>query len=415
MEYKPKIVMTQDEFRVLASTTRIDIMKLLDESQFTVSDVSRRLEMNKATVHEHLNKLIEVGLVKKEDTNRKWVYYSLTWKGKNLLHPERVRVMVALATIAIAVAIVGLIVAMQGVTVPSPGDPNIMTEPPTIITNMVWQGMGHDVYDPGGYPTTMNMEFRSSSAAVSVASIKGLECYIENDPTSLTKNRPASMDYSMEGNVIHIYDTSRLLRSHSGEYLVVDVTVADGKSNSYHFTLRRFIVPSDRPIDLLISAAGVRIDTSGLNLSRTVRIYFTVENRGSVDVKGARYFVESVRPSFMGAGFPQFGSPYLRELKNDTVDVPANGTALVDFNVSASLLGLRGVVAFLDPESSVPEANVDNNQATRAVPPEVMQLNTPASRKKESAAAPGMEAVPAIAAALVVAMLAVRARRRRAM
>jgi MYXO-CTERM domain-containing protein len=44
-----------------------------------------------------------------------------------------------------------------------------------------------------------------------------------------------------------------------------------------------------------------------------------------------------------------------------------------------------------------------------------MQLNTPASRKKESAAAPGMEAVPAIAAALVVAMLAVRARRRRAM
>jgi len=415
MEYKPKIVMTQDEFRVLASTTRIDIMKLLDESQFTVSDVARRLEMNKATVHEHLNRLIEVGLVKKEDTTRKWVYYSLTWKGKNLLHPERVRVMVALATIAIAVAIVGLIVAMQGVTVPSPGDPNIMTEPPTIITNMVWQGMGHDVYDPGGYPTTMNMEFRSSSAAVSVASIKGLECYIENDPTSLTKNRPASMDYSMEGNVIHIYDTSRLLRSHGGEYLVVDVTVADGKSNSYHFTLRRFIVPSDRPIDLLISAAGVRIDTSGLNLSRTVRIYFTVENRGSVDVKGARYFVESVRPSFMGAGFPQFGSPYLRLLEQGAVDVPANGTALVDFNVSASQLGLRGVVAFLDPESSVPEQNVDNNQATREVPPEVKDLNTPVpAPTPRSEKAPGMGAVPAVAAALVVAMLAVRARRRRA-
>jgi DNA-binding transcriptional ArsR family regulator len=130
MEYKPKIVMTQDEFRVLASTTRIDIMKLLDESQLTVSDVSRRLEMNKATVHEHLNKLIEVGLVKKEDTTRKWVYYSLTWKGRNLLHPERVKVMVALATIAIAVVIVGLIIAMQGATVPLPGQ---LTAPPPSV------------------------------------------------------------------------------------------------------------------------------------------------------------------------------------------------------------------------------------------------------------------------------------------
>jgi DNA-binding transcriptional ArsR family regulator len=415
MEYKPKIVMTQDEFRVLASTTRIDIMKLLDESQFTVSDVSRRLEMNKATVHEHLNKLIEVGLVKKEDTNRKWVYYSLTWKGKNLLHPERVRVMVVLATIAIAVVIVGLIIAMQGATVPLPGQ--LTVPPPTlpVTTNMLWQGMDHDVYDSYGYPSTMNMEFRSSSGAINIASIKTLECYLEYDPTSLSKNRPANMDYSMEGNVIHIRDTSHLLRSHGGEYLVVDVTVADANANTYHFTPRRFIVPADRPIDLLISALGVRIDTSGLNVTKMVRIYFTVENRGTVNVTGARYYVESVRPSFTPIGFPRFGSPYLRELKNDTVDVPANGTALVDFNVSASLLGLRGVVAFLDPESSVPEANVDNNQATRAVPPEVMQLNTPASRKKESAAAPGMEAVPAIAAALVVAMLAVRARRRRAM
>jgi DNA-binding transcriptional ArsR family regulator len=414
MEYKPKIVMTQDEFRVLASTTRIDIMKLLDESQLTVSDVSRRLEMNKATVHEHLNKLIEVGLVKKEDTNRKWVYYSLTWKGKNLLHPERVKVMVALATIAIAVVIVGLIVAMQGATVPSPGEPNLGAEPVTVTTNMLWQGMEHDVYGADGYPTTMNMEFRSSSAAVSVASIRSLECYFEYDPTSLSKNRPANMDYSMEGNVIHVYDTSLLLRSHGGEYLVVDVTVADAKANTFHFTPRRFIVPADRPIDLLISALGVRIDTSGLNLTHMVRIYFTVENRGTVNVNGARYYVESVRPTFTPAGFPQFGSPYLRLLKQDEVDVPANGTALVDFNVSASLLGLRGVVAFLDPESSVPEQNVDNNQATREVPPEVMDLNTPPlGTKAPKEKAPGMEAVPAIAAALVVAMLAVRARRRK--
>jgi hypothetical protein len=352
-------------------------------------------------------------LVKKEDTTRKWVYYSLTWKGKNLLHPERVRVMVALATIAIAVAIVGLIVAMQGVTVPSPGEDGTLAKPVTVTTNMVWQGMEHDVYEDG-YPTTMNMEFRSSSPAVSVASIKGLECYFEYDPTSLTRNRQADMDYAMEGNVIHIYDTSSLLRSHGGEYLVVDVTVADGKSNSYHFTLRRFIVPAGRPIDLLISAAGVRIDTIGLNLSRMVRIYFTVENRGSVDVKGAMYYVDSVLPTFRGSDYPQYGSPYLRRLKWGTVDVPANGTADVDFNVSASLLGLRGVVAFLDPESSVPEQNVDNNQATREVQPEVMRLNTPpAAAPKESARAPGMEAVPAIAAALVVAMLAVRTRRRR--
>jgi DNA-binding transcriptional ArsR family regulator len=154
MEYKPKITLTQDEFRVLASSTRIDIMKLLDESQFTVSDVSRRLNMNKATVHEHLTRLIEVGLVKKEDTDRKWVYYSLTWKGKNLLHPERVKVMVTLATIAIAFVLVGLAFAMRGTDflgpTDEPGTDTDIVTPPT--ARIVWKGTDSDTYDASGYP-----------------------------------------------------------------------------------------------------------------------------------------------------------------------------------------------------------------------------------------------------------------------
>jgi DNA-binding transcriptional ArsR family regulator len=410
MDYKPKISLTQDEFRVLASTTRIDIMKLLDESQLTVSDVSRRLSMNKATVHEHLNRLIEVGLVKKEDTNRKWVYYSLTWKGKNLLHPERVKVMVALVTIVIAVVIVGLILAMQSTSVPTPVSPN--DQPPltgTITTNMLWKVMGADDYDQMGYPTKMDMEFRSSSPAIGISSIKRLEFYLENDPSSLTKNRPVTLEYAMEGNTVHLYDRASTLHQHMGEYLMVEITVSDAGNNEYRFLLHRFIVPRDRPIDILISSAGIIIDTRNLSLLHSVSIAFTIENRGTMDIKGANFTVGSVLPSFRGGGYPQYGSPYLNILKEGTVDVPANGSTEVSFNIPAMRLYLRGVVAFLDPGSSVPEQNHANNNATVELPKEIADFNAPAITKSDEKS-PGLG--PA-AVALTVLLAAVAVRRLR--
>ncbi len=414
MEYKPKITLTQDEFRVLASSTRIDIMKLLDESQLTVSDVSRRLNMNKATVHEHLTRLIEVGLVKKEDTDRKWVYYSLTWKGKNLLHPERVKVMVTLATIAIAFVLVGLAFAMRGTDFLGPADdpgtdPDIVT-PPT--ARIVWWDQASDTYDAYGYPTVMHLEFKSSSPALSMGGIKTISTYLEEQP-SLTRTDPVALTHAREGNVIHLYDTAGVLHQRGTCYLLLDITVTDTKGNEYKFLLDRLVVPKTKAIDLRLRLDEIRFDLGNLSLSRRVGIAFDVENIGDMDVKGATVHVCSVLDKFTGGGVPTFGSPYLEDLFHTDVDVLANGSVPLSFSVLYSRLYTRKVVVFIDPDSSVPETDSRNNQVEADVPTEVLLMNeSPAPKTDQEGAAPGFGAAMAALAALAAVAMAAAARRR---
>jgi DNA-binding transcriptional ArsR family regulator len=97
-----KIVLDSEAFKVLASDTRVQILKSLDERAKTVSELSRELELNKATVFEHLQQLVKGELVKKKDKDgRKWVYYTLTYKGTSLLHPETTTFMVLFSLSAI--------------------------------------------------------------------------------------------------------------------------------------------------------------------------------------------------------------------------------------------------------------------------------------------------------------------------
>jgi DNA-binding transcriptional ArsR family regulator len=61
----------------------------------SLKDISKATNLNKATLHEHLTKLNEAGLVKKRGREgHKWVYYKLSWKGECLLHPENTRIVV---------------------------------------------------------------------------------------------------------------------------------------------------------------------------------------------------------------------------------------------------------------------------------------------------------------------------------
>ncbi|MEM0493539.1 MAG: winged helix-turn-helix domain-containing protein [Candidatus Thermoplasmatota archaeon] len=90
-----KIVLDRETFKALASDTRLDILKALDGKQLNLTDLMRTTNLNKATLHEHLSKLTEVGLVKRQwREGHKWVYYRLTWKGESLLHPENSRIVV---------------------------------------------------------------------------------------------------------------------------------------------------------------------------------------------------------------------------------------------------------------------------------------------------------------------------------
>ena len=86
----------------------------------SLKDISSKTKLNKATLHEHLSKLYEAGLVKKKEREgHKWVYYKLTWKGECLLHPENTRIVVlfSFTFITLFVGIVNLVNYIKGVVI----------------------------------------------------------------------------------------------------------------------------------------------------------------------------------------------------------------------------------------------------------------------------------------------------------
>jgi DNA-binding transcriptional ArsR family regulator len=95
MKTMPKVVLDKQAFKNLASESRLDILKTLDGKKLTLKEISDATHLHKATLHEHLTKLFEAGLVKRhERKGRKRVYYHLSWRGATLLHPENSRVVV---------------------------------------------------------------------------------------------------------------------------------------------------------------------------------------------------------------------------------------------------------------------------------------------------------------------------------
>jgi DNA-binding transcriptional ArsR family regulator len=100
-----KITLDADTFRALASSTRLTVLKALDERRKTLTELSRDLALNKATVHEHMQLLTAAGLVRKrDDEGRKWIYYELTWTGQRILHPEATTTFNLLLGLSVAAA-----------------------------------------------------------------------------------------------------------------------------------------------------------------------------------------------------------------------------------------------------------------------------------------------------------------------
>jgi len=108
-----KVTLDRETFKALASDTRLDILKSLDGRHMSLKEICTATKLNKATLHEHLVKLNEAGLIKKnERESHKWIYYKLTWKGECLLHPENTRIVVLFTTTFIALWI-GIVQFMQ--------------------------------------------------------------------------------------------------------------------------------------------------------------------------------------------------------------------------------------------------------------------------------------------------------------
>ncbi|MFZ2071633.1 MAG: winged helix-turn-helix domain-containing protein [Halobacteriota archaeon] len=107
-----KIALDKKILCALSSDTRANILKSIDIRRMTTSELSRRLNLPKSTIHENLKRLIDADLVKKnDDNNTNRVYYELTEKGITILHPHEMTKIIILLSSA-ALSFVGGIIEM---------------------------------------------------------------------------------------------------------------------------------------------------------------------------------------------------------------------------------------------------------------------------------------------------------------
>jgi len=100
---KDEIALDKKTLGVLSSDTRANILKSLDIRHMTASELSKKLNLSKSTIHENLDRLVDTDLVKKSDDGNKWIYYELTEKGKRLLHPhEMTKIIIFLSSAALS-------------------------------------------------------------------------------------------------------------------------------------------------------------------------------------------------------------------------------------------------------------------------------------------------------------------------
>ena len=146
-----KITLDRETFKALASDTRLDILKTLDGKNMGLNEIAKVTNLNKATLHEHLTKLNEAGLIKRsEREGHKWVYYRLTWKGESLLHPENTKIVVlfAMTFVALWVGIIQLIWYIKGTIT------NVGYDMYTVGNNVILAGK--EVVDSGATPLLGN-------------------------------------------------------------------------------------------------------------------------------------------------------------------------------------------------------------------------------------------------------------------
>lgn len=94
-----QITIDKNCFQVLSSDTRVAILKALDLKPMTITEISSNFGLAKSTVHEHLSAMVDTGLIRKHENGNKWVYYLLTDRAKNILHPhDKTKIMILLSS-----------------------------------------------------------------------------------------------------------------------------------------------------------------------------------------------------------------------------------------------------------------------------------------------------------------------------
>jgi len=83
-----ELTISSVEFKALSSKNRTKMLKLLNERNHTLTELSRKIGLSSPSSKQHLDVLRSAQLVEQIDEGRKWKYYSLTKKGKKILHSK---------------------------------------------------------------------------------------------------------------------------------------------------------------------------------------------------------------------------------------------------------------------------------------------------------------------------------------
>ncbi|MBD3260843.1 MAG: ArsR family transcriptional regulator [Candidatus Altiarchaeales archaeon] len=124
-----KITLDRDAFKVLASDTRIEMLKILSERKKTLTDLSEETGLSPSTVKEHIDRLVEAGLIEHLDRGTKWKYYVLTSKGKSIVKPVEAKIWIMLSASAAVLASLAVDVTRR-INLFSDGKKHLMQVPP---------------------------------------------------------------------------------------------------------------------------------------------------------------------------------------------------------------------------------------------------------------------------------------------
>ncbi len=93
------------------TSARVRILLELRERPHTISEIAKKTGYSKTTVSYHLNKLNELGFVRREERG-KWVYYRITERGLGRLKVEIAAIMASLAISAFS-AILAILLKVE--------------------------------------------------------------------------------------------------------------------------------------------------------------------------------------------------------------------------------------------------------------------------------------------------------------
>jgi len=98
---------TKNTIKVLASDTRLEILKVLVKRRKIAADIAKMLDLAPSTVNEHLKKLEEAGLIRRKETGHKWIYFEVTEDGRNLVQPRSPMQFILVLCLGVIMMLVG--------------------------------------------------------------------------------------------------------------------------------------------------------------------------------------------------------------------------------------------------------------------------------------------------------------------